>query len=159
MKKEKHNVCDLLILQYFIRTNFNFDVAMFHRANVHRFICPKNRSTFQCQMRVAGQGKGKEPPRTGPSRTCPVFVVFIFYIGIIIISFSFKKLTSCVVNAANELKCFKRKNIFTCFIDQKLTKNAKDWVSISCLHVKITDVRIETYEYRKNQQNYTLIYL
>jgi hypothetical protein len=37
----------------------------------------------------------------------------------------------------------------TCFVTQYLTENSKDWVSISCLHVKITDVRIETFQNKK----------
>jgi hypothetical protein len=43
----------------------------------------------------------------------------------------------------------KKLSKLTCFVTQYLTENSKDWVSISCLHVKITDVRIETFQNKK----------
>ena len=35
--------------------------------------------------------------------------------------------------------------VLTC-VAHYLTKNSKNWISVSCLHVKITDVRIETFQ-------------
>jgi hypothetical protein len=43
----------------------------------------------------------------------------------------------------------KKLSKLTRFVTQYLTENSKHWVSISCLHVKITDVRIETFQNRK----------
>jgi hypothetical protein len=60
-----------------------------------------------------------------------------------------------------EIRTLNESTALTCFIDQYLTENSKNWVSISCFHVKITDVRIETFKkviYRYSTNHvYTLI--
>ena len=44
----------------------------------------------------------------------------------------------------------------TCFVAQYLTENSKNWVPISCLYVKITDVRIETWQKKRRKKRYSL---